>query len=247
MSGLRPLLGRVLRRVPASWKSSVKWSLTIPDMEASLRNMARIGFAPKQVLDIGAYVGEWTRMCRRIFPESHVLMFEPQPERKAGLEALCREVSNVELNTSLLGRAAQGAVTFRLLETGSSIYATGRHADAPMISLPMTTLGAVVRDTPFARPNLIKIDVQGAELDVFTGGWEVVCAAEAIVIEVALFAEYANAPLASEVIRALDDRQFRPYDICTIWRNTPTRSADQADMIFVRDTSPLFEKRHYLG
>jgi FkbM family methyltransferase len=216
-------------------------------MEASLRNMARIGFAPGHVLDVGAYVGEWTRMCRRVFPASRVLMFEPQPERKAGLEALCREDSNVELNTSLLGRVAQDAVTFRLLETGSSIYATGRHANAPTVSLPMTTLGAAVRGTPFARPDLIKIDVQGAELDVFAGGWDVVGAAQAIVIEVALFAEYANAPLASEVIRELDDRQFRPYDICTIWRNTPTRSADQADMIFVRNNSPLFEKRHYLG
>jgi hypothetical protein len=45
----------------------------------------------------------------------------------------------------------------------------------------------------------------------------------------------------------MNDHGFLPYDICTIWRNTPTRSADQADVIFVKNTSQLLNSRHYIA
>ncbi len=42
-----------------------------------LHNLKTIGFAPKFVLDCGAYVGTWTLETARIFPDAKFLLVEP--------------------------------------------------------------------------------------------------------------------------------------------------------------------------
>jgi len=247
MSLARTIVARLSRLLPITLKSRLKWTLMIPDMEASMRNMARLGFRPRHALDIGAFAGDWAKTCQRVFPGAQVMMVEPQPHHGAALRQLCQSTAGLTLTQALLGREPREAVAFRLIETGSSMFATDRHPDARTIELPMTTLEQATRGTPFARPELIKIDVQGAELEVFEGGWEVVTAAQALIVEVSLFQEYEDSPLMPAMISTLSRRGFRPYDICTIWRNTPGQAAVQADIIFAREDSPLFDKRHYIG
>lgn len=231
--------------LPPSLRARVKWSLGMPDMEASLMNMRRLGFRPTVVLDIGAYIGKWTEMCKRLWPDAHILMFEPQPARAEQLKQAITTYQNVRLMPTLLGAVEEARVKFHLIESGSSVLATAEHPDAPTIELASTTLAQATAGSEFARPNLIKIDVQGYELNVLKGGLEVLRASDAVVMEVSLFPVYEGSPLMHEMIAFMADQGFRPYDICTLWRNTPTGSMDQADVIFLKESSPLFDPRHY--
>jgi hypothetical protein len=44
-----------------------------------LENLRRCGLRPAQVIDIGAFIGDWTQKMRTIWPEAKYLMIEHQP------------------------------------------------------------------------------------------------------------------------------------------------------------------------
>ena len=43
-----------------------------PSIEPDRRTLANLGFAPRFCVDIGAYNGDWTRLCRSVFPTTSV-------------------------------------------------------------------------------------------------------------------------------------------------------------------------------
>src|SRR5216684_356017 len=57
----------------------------------SLENLRRCGFRPANVIDVGAFIGDWTQRTRAIWPEAKYLMIEPQPNKQERLRALCND------------------------------------------------------------------------------------------------------------------------------------------------------------
>lgn len=234
MSLLRSAAIKFGNTIPPQWKRRLKWQLMIPDTGASLELLRKQGFRPDYVLDIGAYVGNWTRMCKDIWPEANVCMFEPQPNKKPLLEALTHSLPGVTLRTALLSDVPGQQVDFHLAETGSSALSLMAKPDAPTIRLGTQTLSSAVAGTSFAKPQMIKVDVQGAELKVLSGGEDVLAAAQVVVLEVALLEQYVGGPLFADVIAYMAQRGLFVHDICTIFRNTPDQSMNEADVIFAR-------------
>lgn len=234
MSLLRSAAVRFGNSIPPQWKRKLKWQLMIPDTGASLELLKRKGFQPSHVLDIGAYVGSWTRMCKDIWPQANICMFEPQPEKKPLLNALTRSLPGLTLRSALLSDVAGSVVDFHLAETGSSALDLIAKPHAPTVRLVTQTLSAAVAGTPFARPQMIKVDVQGAELKVLNGGQDVLAAAQVVVLEVALIEQYVGGPLFADVVGYMAERGLFVHDICTIFRNTPDQSMNEADVIFAR-------------
>jgi FkbM family methyltransferase len=245
MSLLRAAAIKFGNSIPIDWKSRLKWQLMIPDARASFSLLQRKGFSPKHVLDIGGFIGDWTRMCKDVWPESNVCMFEPQPSKKDRLEAICRELPGVSLKTSLLSNTDGEEAIFHLAESGSSTLDLLSKPGTQNITLRTSTLSSVVANTPFAKPDMIKVDVQGAELKVLDGGQDVLSAAQVVMLEVSLVEEYIGSPLFAEVIAYMAARGFLVHDICTVWRNTVSGSMNEADVIFVRKDSPLTDHRFY--
>lgn len=54
----------------------------------------------------------------------------------------------------------------------------------------------------------VKIDVQGAELDVLEGGWNTFSKTSAFMLETSLDKHNENAPLQYEIIKFMTDRGF---------------------------------------
>jgi FkbM family methyltransferase len=240
MSTIRRAAVALGNTIPRRWKRALKWQLMIPDAGASLELLKRKGFVPRYVLDIGSYVGTWTEMCKEIWPSAQVCMFEPQPQKRPGLERLAQSMPGIMLRTELLGDSSGREVAFHLAETGSSTLEllTGP-TDVGTIMLHTQTLSSVLAGTPFARPDLVKVDVQGAELQVLDGGQDVLQAAEVVMLEVSLIEEYRGSPLFADVVAYMAQKGFLVHDICTIFRNTPDQSMNEADVIFVRKGSSL--------
>jgi FkbM family methyltransferase len=174
-------------------------------------------------------------------------MIEAQPDKAPILEALARSLGGVELRRALLSDVAHKEAAFYLAETGSSSLALLSNPDAPKIQLHTQTLSNLVMGTEFEKPDLIKVDVQGAELKVLDGGQDVLAAAEVVMLELSLIEEYAHGPLFAEVVAYMAARDLIVHDICTIFRNTPTQSMNEADVIFVRRNSPLVASRRPSG
>ena len=61
--------------------------------------------------------------------------------------------------------------------------------------------------------NLVKIDVQGSELDIIEGGTNFFRDIDFLLIEVSLTEYNTGAPLAKEVIKKLEEMQFYIVDV----------------------------------
>jgi FkbM family methyltransferase len=239
------------RMLPRSLKEAAKKEIHcrfgIPAMECSLENMRRLGFRPAGVVDIGAYKGEWTAMARGIFPEARFLMLEAQESQRVILEKVKgQNPASVNYRIALLGAENREGVDFHQYDvapTGASVLAAQAGAPARVVKCRMETLDAILSREGFRRPELIKIDVQGYELEVLKGGKEALAAAEAIALEVSLIELYQGSPLMHEVIAFMHERGFLCYDIPTLMRRPSDQTLWQVDMIFVKAGSPLIQDK----
>jgi FkbM family methyltransferase len=231
-------------------RSRAKRALYIPDSLASIQQLSKLGFVPRVALDIGAYVGEWSQDLRRVFPACAVAMFEPQPAKTTILQSIAKSMGSAEVFPLLLGGRSSERVIFHLGETGSTYKAdaqmdVSQASRASSVEMETTPLDLVVAGTPFGRPDIVKIDVQGAEFDVLEGGSATISHAEVVMIEVSLVKQYPGGKLAHEMIRLMSDVGLLPYDITCIRRNTPSGACNEIDFMFVRASSPLFAMQNY--
>lgn len=123
------------------------------------------------VVDVGANIGLYSvHLARLVGPSGRVISFEPDPELVECLRVNCaaNAVSNVTVNPCALGSAPGRLVLSRLtLNSGDNHLGT---AGDPTFRRPVEVevVPLDVRE-PGLRPDFVKIDVQGWELNVLKG------------------------------------------------------------------------------
>ena len=247
------VLKLIKRATPRFLRRRIKRELIdyfkVPDVEWSLKNMRRLGFRPLAAVDVGAYRGEWAVLAREVFPEISLLMVEAQEGRRPDLEVVKRSLgTGVDYRIALLGAKNGENVLFNEKSeapTGSSVLADWGDSRARKVSCTVQTLDAVLAQAGMPAPELIKLDVQGYELEVLKGASSFLKHAQAILLEVSLMAMYQNNPLLHEVVAFLLENNFVAYDICTFMRRPLDLALIQADMIFVPQNSPLLKSKLY--
>ena len=227
------------RLLPEAAKQRLKAQLGVPTLENSLARMQQSGFQSQVAIDVGAYAGEWTTTFKAIFPDAKVLMFEPQKSKQPQLSALADSDKSLSLQTKLLGATAQERVEFYESETTSSVLTETTKSEQAATWLPMTTLDEATQNTEFARPDFLKLDVQGYELEVLKGGPQVLAAAQVVLMEVNLLEIIEGAPLFAETVAFMAAREFRIYDVCSFIRRPYDAALWQMDVIFLKTSSPL--------
>ena len=201
----------------------------------ALERLKALGFAPATIYDIGAYRAGWSRLAQEVFPQATFILFEANADNAAYLDASGHRHFTVALAD------ADGDKTFFLRRsgdvTGASLYVenTTHYAGENLLTRTVTTarLDSLVRDNALPPADLIKIDVQGAELDVMAGASQTLQAASALIVEVSLIDYNKSAPLITEVMAAIDRAGFRCADLCEVHR-TDRGFVLQLDLLFVR-------------
>jgi FkbM family methyltransferase len=207
------------------------------DMPTRLRHMARLGFAPSVVFDVGAASGEWSRMAARIWPAAHLFGFEPNSADEPALRRAALEVPRFEYRRCFLG-AQRKTVTFAPAGAGTTALVeapaggSGERAE-------VLVLDELVGGGELPAPDFLKLDVQGYELEVLRGANETLRACQAVMAEVNLFRYAPGTPLADEVIAFLRDRGFVLYDVAGVVRRPLDDALGQMDLVFVREDHPL--------
>ena len=213
--------------------------------ETSYRRLAELGFRPNGIIDVGAFHGEWSRFIAGIYPRTPILMIEAQAEKKPELEAVCAELPHVDFQLALLGNKEGSEAVFNVMETGSSMYSERSNVPRTQRKLPIRTLDNVLKGyQQLTAPLLIKLDVQGAELDVLAGGNKTLALAEIVQLEVALMNYNEGAPDINAVMNFMADHDFHFFDICGFVKPDP-RYLSQIDVLFVRKDSSL--RRDYFN
>jgi len=207
-----------------------------PPEEAAYLRLREKGFRPASIIDVGAYEGNWTRLARRVFPGVPVLMAEPQQSKRPFLEQVCRELAAVRYMPALVGSQAGQTVEFFEMETGSSMFSERSNVPRRTVRLETTTLDELAHD--MQAPIFLKIDVQGAELEVLDGAKSTLGRCELVQLEVALVPYNEGAPTMLDVLTYMNERGFVPLDVSGFSRPNGIDLA-QMDLIFAPRASPL--------
>jgi FkbM family methyltransferase len=221
-------LSQALARLPWVKRKAAKLS-----HRNALLRLKALGFAPSTIYDIGAYRGGWTRLAGEVFPQAAFVLFEANADNAAHLSghrhftvALAAQDGEKPL---FLPRAGDATGT-SLYRENSAHYDTGNLMVRTVATARLDTLVAGEQLPP---ADLIKIDVQGAELDVVAGAKTALSRCEALIIELSLAGYNKDAPLIGETLPAITQLGFRCVDICELHR-APAGNVLQADFLFVK-------------
>lgn len=126
------------------------------------------------VFDIGANLGWYTVLFARFLTRGLCHAFEPQPIMFERLQQNCelnRLGANLTLNPVALGQKEGTAelFSFRNLGAGQASLSSLGREDYSVVSVPLTTLDRYLDTTGISKVDVIKMDVEGAEMSVFKG------------------------------------------------------------------------------
>ncbi len=213
-----------------------------------LRQIKNVGWSPSTIIDVGAAYGSFTRECLGVFPDAGYRLIEPLAEYKPSLEELMRSAPNVKCELAIAAaQPGEKAINVHPDLVGSSLYREAEEHSGvngvPRI-VRAITVDDVMRETGAKGPFLLKIDVQGAELDVLRGAEGTLRETEYILLEVSFFKFFENGPDFYDVITHMKSKGFVPYDLYGLQYRPLDDSLSQVDIAFVKEGG-AFRRHHF--
>ncbi len=163
------------------------------------------------VWDVGAHIGFFTALAARcVGPGGRVHAFEPLPANRIRLlETIELNRLGVEVHpTAVAGRAG----TRQLYgHSSTSMWSLVERTGAQRVEVPCVTLDDLLAERSFGIPALVKIDAEGAELDILRGGLRLVTETSAVLVvefHDAEVVEEARSLLPGHAFEALSDRHW---------------------------------------
>ena len=202
-----------------------------------------LGFKPWGILDIGAHNGDWSRNIRNVFPNTYIMMIEALEEKTETLAEACQELGNADHKIALLADVPDKPMDFFVVsaptgvgfvQTGSSVYPENSNYPKETRSLTTTTLEQLLKENRH-KYHFMKLDVQGAEIDIISGMGERLQDIEFIQMETSALDYNRGAPLFAEVILKMDALGYVLFDILeTMYQDV---FLAQFDVLFVKKIS----------
>lgn len=194
------------------------------------------------IVDVGANRGQFTLLMAGLRPDAVIFAFEPLIEPYRKLIELTSGFSNVRAFNSAIGsrRACLPMNVAKRDDSSSFLPITALQEQIfpntdhqRIVDVQTAPLGGFIEGQELARPSLLKIDVQGYELEVLKGSKDHLDRFDVIYVEASYLELYEGQPLARDVIAFLGAERFYLAAIHNLV-NAPDGRAAQADFLFER-------------
>jgi FkbM family methyltransferase len=198
------------------------------------------------VVDVGANKGQFALAVRGFQPQARVLSFEPLSGPLGKLHALFSNDDLIETHQCCLG-SSNGELDFNVSKRDDSSSLL-KMSERQVVNYPGTDLARTqkvqvrrldeVLSAPLLKGGaLLKIDVQGFELEVLKGCGDLLHGFSAVYCECSFVSLYAQQAIASEVIEFLATKGFSISGLynCAYDQNG---QCIQADILFEPDQRP---------
>ena len=196
----------------------------------------------KIVYDVGANVGTWSLLAKSLIPTAIVHAFEPLAEHQARFydNLLLGRVTDVTLHTVALGAGnttatmhitdfSDASSLLRPNDTSASHFGVKEVRQVP---LQVYRLDDYRRSQRLPWPDLLKLDIQGYELEALRGAPECLAATRAVIAEVSFIPYYEQQCLFHDLVHHLAEAGLF---LTALGSGTPTgRPMGQTDALFVR-------------
>ena len=171
----------------------------------------------KHVVDIGANRGQFALICRKVFPDARIDSFEPLDEPAARYRSVFRGDGLANLHPFAIGPTEGEAIIHisKADDSSSLLPITPRQSslfpgteEKGTRTIQVLPLDAIFRDTEIIQPTLLKIDVQGYELECLEGCQQLLTLFAYVYVECSFIELYNGQALAHEVIDYLHRQGF---------------------------------------
>ncbi len=194
----------------------------------------------KVIYDIGANIGTWSLMAKTLIPTARIEAFEPLAKHQVQFLQNFEGSEHVTLHPIAVGRD-NATETFHVanLSDASSLLRPNDASrlqlgvrEAQQFPLQVFRLDDYLREKQIPWPDLIKLDIQGFELEALLGAPDCLTSAKAVITEVSFIEYYEGQCFFHDLVAHL--ARFGLF-IEAFGINTPTgKPVKQTDVLFMR-------------
>ena len=196
----------------------------IPNEHINFLEKISKDFYPENMIiyDIGSNVLHWTQNASKIWKNSKIYLFDGMTEMKLFYDEYNKQNNtNYDYNVGVLCDEDYKRISFYQndeLSGGNSYYKEIGHPNSANIFTENhikhkigMKLESVVKNKNIPMPDLIKIDVQGAELDILKGSMSIINKAKFLIVELQHTEYNQGAPLCNQTRDFLIEYGWQVY------------------------------------
>ncbi len=195
------------------------------------------------VVDIGANRGQFALAARKQFPQARIISFEPLAEPAAVFRRVFKSDRLTIFHQIAIGpeekqmpmhvsRANDSSSLLPILALQSNLFPGTEEKE--IRSVKVKPLSIVLNKEDIITPALLKIDVQGFELDTLIGCEDFLRKFVNIYIECSFIELYEGQALAHQIISWLKERNFFFSGVFNLYYDR-NGTAKQGDLLFTRN------------
>lgn len=195
------------------------------------------------IIDIGANRGQFSLVARQCHPSAALYAFEPLPGPARTYRRLFAGEPGVHLFEAAVGpRAGRDEIYLTRKDDNSSLLKPTQrqvrmHPQSEVIGrvpVAVETLDSCLSSSQIVSPCLLKLDVQGYELEALEGCVTYLQQIDVIYLEVSHVSLYEDQVLAPHLVEWLANHGFSPRRSLNAMRD-PDGTVLQCDMLFERN------------
>ena len=191
-------------------------------IDKSIQLLKKLGLPDSVIIDVGGADGTTSKIFAIGFPEKEIYVFEPIAENFFQLESVKKNFNNLKLFKKALGRnESKVKINIATRITSSSIFNLNPDKKSAIFSkdlvqsrveeIEITTLDIAIPH--HLSIGILKLDVQGYELEVLQGADSMIPRTAIIVLEMNNHNHYSGAPKYYEIDHFLRNVNFTLFDI----------------------------------
>lgn len=214
------------------------------NMRDALHHIAQMGFYPNTVIDVG--VAQGTFALYEEFPKAQLILIEAVREYEPELKEISRKYRGdyvIAAATSMPGEIVINVHSDHM--GGSSVLLETMEGDVNGFQRKINAIRVddLIKERNLPGPYLLKVDVQGAELDVLDGASGILDDTQLILLEVSMYQFMKGAPQFYDVIEYMKQHGFAAYDIYGGSVRPLDGALGQVDIAFVKENG-MFRSDH---
>lgn len=215
-----------------------------------LNLMKENGFSPTTVIDGGASVGYWSWAVGKMFPGCQILAIEPNEKIIPKTKELLGKMRIKAIIEQCAIGATDSTAHLNIWDndetkmSGSSIKSHVQGDPRQALEVKLSRLDTLCEKHNL-QPELIKLDLQGYELDALNGAANLLKTTEVFIIEFGCLEAYEERTTPHDLLNVLYANDYCLYDVVDLIYRPYDNALTGGDFIFVKNTSQLKAHKGY--
>ena len=192
------------------------------------------------LIDVGSNKGQFSLLVRKYFPDIKIYSFEPQLNELNIQKKILGKKNINYYNLALGGEEKISNFYITKRKDSSSILKPNQQNNinkiydtSEILEINVKKLDSIISTVEISRPSILKLDVQGYELEVLKGASNILKYIDYIVTEVSFVEIYSNQVTNKDLTNFMISNKFKLKSRCNL--SKLNNKSFQEDVLFAKD------------